>query len=275
MKEAVASAMRKLAPFLVLGWVVLAAFPVYYIVVTSLKTQADYLKPPPWAFPEKWTLENYRAVLESGFLRYFSNSVWVATTVAIASVALSLLVAYGVVRSSSRVFRGSFYLFILGFAIPAQATVISLYTLARSVGLYDTLWAITLPLTGFAMPVTVIVFSNFLREIPPALFEAMAIEGAGHLTILRHLVLPLSLRAVLSMGLFNFIGAWNALLFPLILTESPEVRVLPMAVWAFTGQFGINVPAVMAAVTLSALPLIVAYVFARREILNALRGGLV
>jgi len=194
--------------------VVLAAFPVYYIVVTSLKTQADYLKPPPWAFPEKWTLENYRAVLESGFLRYFSNSVWVATTVAIASVALSLLVAYGVVRSSSRVFRGSFYLFILGFAIPAQATVISLYTLARSVGLYDTLWAITLPLTGFAMPVTVIVFSNFLREIPPALFEAMAIEGAGHLTILRHLVLPLSLRAVLSMGLFNFIGAWNALLFP-------------------------------------------------------------
>jgi len=275
MKEAVASVMRKLAPFLVLGWVVLAAFPVYYIVVTSLKTQADYLKPPPWAFPEKWTLENYRAVLESGFLRYFSNSGWVATTVAIASVALSLLVAYGVVRSSSRVFRGGFYLFILGFAIPAQATVISLYTLARSVGLYDTLWAIILPLVGFAMPVTVIVFSNFLREIPPALFEAMAIEGAGHLTILRHLVLPLSLRAVLSMGLFNFIGAWNALLFPLILTQSPEVRVLPMAVWAFTGEFTINVPAVMAAVTLSALPLIVAYVFARREILNALRGGLV
>lgn len=275
MKEAVASATRILAPLFVLGWMAVSVFPIYYIAVTSLKTQSDYLKPPPWGFPTRWTLENYSAVLESGFLHYFFNSVLVATTVAIASVALSLLAAYGVVRSPSGVFRVGLYLFALGFAVPAQATVIALYALVRSVGLYDTLGAIILPLTGFAMPVTVIVFSNFLREIPPALFEAMAIEGAGHWTILRHLVLPLSLRAILSMALFNFIGAWNALLFPLILTQSPEVRVLPMAVWAFTGQFGINVPAVMAAVTLSALPLIVAYIFARREILNALRGGLV
>ncbi|WP_243095698.1 carbohydrate ABC transporter permease [Thermus thalpophilus] len=191
------------------------------------------------------------------------------------SVFLSLLVAYAVNRGKSKVYRWSLYLFLIGFAVPAQATVIALYTLVRVSGLYDSLWAIILPLAGFAMPITVLVFTNFVREIPSTLFEAMELEGAGHGIVLRHLVLPLSLRAIVSMGLFNFIGAWNALLFPLILTQSPEVRVLPMAVWVFTGQFGINVPAVMAAVTLSALPLIIAYIFARREILNAFRGGLV
>ena len=153
--------------------------------------------------------------------------------------------------------------------------MIALYALVKASGLYDSLWAVILPLAGFAMPVTVLVLTNFVREIPSTLFEAMELEGASHGAVLKHLVLPLSVRAVISMALFNFIGAWNALLFPLILTQSPEVRVLPMAVWTFTGQFGINVPAVMAAVTLSALPLILAYVFARREILNALRGGFV
>lgn len=275
MKGLLERVIQGLAPFLALVWSFVSAFPIYFMVVTSLKTQAEYLKPPPWGLPKHCTWDNYQAVLGAGFSRYFLNSVVVAVTTALISVFLSLLVAYAVNRGKSKVYRWSLYLFLIGFAVPAQATVIALYTLVRVSGLYDSLWAIILPLAGFAMPITVLVFTNFVREIPSTLFEAMELEGAGHGIVLRHLVLPLSLRAIVSMGLFNFIGAWNALLFPLILTQSPEVRVLPMAVWVFTGQFGINVPAVMAAVTLSALPLIIAYIFARREILNAFRGGLV
>ncbi|APD10375.1 MULTISPECIES: carbohydrate ABC transporter permease [Thermus] len=275
MKALVGKVVRGLAPVLVLVWSLISAFPVYFMAITSVKTQAGYLQPPPWGLPQQWTWENYRAVLEAGFIRYFVNSVVVALSTALISVFLSLLAAYAVNRGKTPIYRQSLYIFLLGFAVPAQATVIALYALVKASGLYDSLWAVILPLAGFAMPVTVLVLTNFVREIPSTLFEAMELEGASHGAVLKHLVLPLSVRAVISMALFNFIGAWNALLFPLILTQSPEVRVLPMAVWTFTGQFGINVPAVMAAVTLSALPLILAYVFARREILNALRGGFV
>ncbi len=275
MKAVLARLVERIAPFMVALWAGICFFPIYYMVTTSLKTQAEYLKPPPWGLPQALNLSNYVAVLEAGFSRYFLNSLVVAGSAALLSVLLGLMVAYALVRGRGWLYRGSLFLFVLGFAVPAQATVVALYALARGVGLYDTLLVVILPLAGFALPVTVLVLTNFLREIPQALFEAMEIEGAGHAVILRHLVGPLSLRALVSMGLFNFIGSWNALLFPLILTQSPEVRVLPMAVWTFTGQFGINVPAVMAAVTLSALPLILGYMLARREILNALRGGLV
>jgi raffinose/stachyose/melibiose transport system permease protein len=101
----------------------------------------------------------------------------------------------------------------------------------------------------------------------------MLLDGASHFQILRRLVIPLSRPALITVVIYESIQVWNGFLFPLVLTQSPNVRVLPLALWSFQGQFTANVPAIMAAVLLSALPIILLYIFGRRQLLGGLIAG--
>ena len=101
----------------------------------------------------------------------------------------------------------------------------------------------------------------------------MYLDGAGHFHILRSLVLPLSRPALVTVIIYETIQIWNGFLFPLVLTQSPSVRVLPLALWSFQGHFTTNVPAILAAVLLSATPIILLYIFGRRQLLAGLMAG--
>ncbi len=257
-------------------WAIVAAFPVFYMVITSLKTQAGFFNAPLWLPPRAPTLANFRRVLVSeGIWNNFLNSLIVTFVAVSLALALSMLAAYVIVRLERRWVRWALNLFLLGLAVPIQAVIIPVFALVNALHIYDTLWALILPSAGFAMPITVLILTNFFRDIPRSLFEAMALEGAGHFAMLRSLVLPLALPALASIGIYDAVNVWNNFLFPLVLTQSHDVQVLPTALYQFQGQFGIEVPPLMAAVVLSALPLVVLYIFARRSFLRALAGGFV
>jgi raffinose/stachyose/melibiose transport system permease protein len=257
-------------------WALVAGFPVYYMIITSLKTQAGFFSAPLGLPPRRPTLANYhRVIFSEGITHDFLNSV-IVTLVAVAlALSLSMLAAYVIVRVDRRWVRWTLNLFLLGLAVPIQAVIIPVFALVNSLHIYDTLWALILPSAGFAMPITVLILANFFRDIPRSLFEAMGMEGASHLTILRRLVLPLALPAMASIGIYDAVNVWNNFLFPLVLTQSQGVQVLPTALYQFQGQFGIEVPPLMAAVVLSAAPLLVLYAVARRSFLRALAGGFV
>jgi raffinose/stachyose/melibiose transport system permease protein len=101
----------------------------------------------------------------------------------------------------------------------------------------------------------------------------MELEGASHMQMLRQLVVPLTRPALVTVAIYNSIQIWNGFLFPLILTQSANTRALPLALWNFKGEYSIDVPAIMAAVTLSTLPLILAYLVGRRQLLSGLTAG--
>ena len=183
------------------------------------------------------------------------------------------MAAYAMVRMKGWVSGSAFNLLMAGLAIPMQAAIIPLYLWIEKLGLYDTLWAIILPSAAFSLPLTVLVFNNFLRDIPNDLYDAMVLDGASRWRILWKLVLPLSVPALVAMGIYNFIQAWNNFLLPLVLTQSQRVKVLPLALQHFQGRYTMNVPVIFAAVTLSALPLIVAYVVGRNWLLSGLAAG--
>jgi raffinose/stachyose/melibiose transport system permease protein len=255
------------------AWLIVIIVPVYYVIVTSLKTQADVYADGPLALPAKPTLDNYVLVLQNDFFRYFLNSAIVTVVATALALAVSLFAAYTIVRSASRFARGTMSLYLLGLAIPLQATIIPVYLLITRLGLYDTLWAIILPAAAFAIPISVLIIVNFLRDIPSELFESMRMDGAGDWRILASLVMPLVKPALVTVGIYNALGVWNGFLFPLILTQSPENRVLPLSLWTFQGQFSVNVPAVLAAVVLSALPMLAASIFGRRYLVAGLTAG--
>lgn len=257
------------------GWLWLAVIilPIYYIVVTSLKDQAAFFASNPLLPPDSATLGNYAFVLEAGFARYFLNSVIVTVGSVVPALVVSFMAAYAIVRGQGWFLTATNRIFLLGLAIPLHATIIPIYWMITRAHLYDTLLALVLPSIAFAIPISVLILSNFLRDVPRELFESMRLDGCSDWSMLWRLALPLTRPAVVTVGVYTSLNVWNGFLFPLILTQSPEQRVLPLSLWTFQGEFQVNIPAVLASVVLATLPLLVVYVVARRQLVSGMIAG--
>jgi raffinose/stachyose/melibiose transport system permease protein len=255
-------------------WLVVVMLPIYWVVITSFKTQSNYFVTNTFAPPSDPTFENYKTVVENQFVRYFFNSVVVSVGAVVPAVLISFMAAFAIVRASGNRWLRSFNsLFLLGLAIPLQAVVIPVYLIIIRLKLYDTLVAIILPSIAFAIPLSVLVLSNFIRDVPKELFESMRMDGATEWGTLWRLAFPLTRPALVTVTIYNALGIWNGFILPLILTQSPDRRTMPLALWTFQGQFGVNVPAIAASITLTTVPILVMYAIGRRQLLSGLTAG--
>ncbi|WP_328370710.1 carbohydrate ABC transporter permease [Streptomyces sp. NBC_00457] len=255
-------------------WLAVVVVPLYWILITSLKARSNYYATNPLAPPTDPTLDNYELVLESDFISYFVNSVVVTVGAVVPAVAVSFMAAYAIVRGwRMRFLRVVNGMFLMGLAIPLQATAIPVYLIIIKLQLYDSLLALILPSIAFAIPLSVLILANFIRDVPKELFDSMRVDGATEWGTLWRLAAPLTRPAILTVTIFNALTIWNGFLLPLILTQSPSQRTLPLALWTFQGEYGVNVPAILAAVVLTTLPLIILYAFGRRQLLSGLTAG--
>jgi raffinose/stachyose/melibiose transport system permease protein len=255
-------------------WLLIVIVPIYWIVITSFKTQSNYFTTNPFAPPTAPTLDNYKVVIEADFARYFVNSVIVALGAVVPAVLVSFMAAYAIVRAGDqRLLRSVNSLFLMGLAIPLQAAIIPIYLIIIRLHLYDTLLAIILPSIAFAIPLSVLVLSNFIRDVPKELFDSMRVDGASEWVTLWHLAFPLTRPALVTVSIYSGLAIWNGFLLPLILIQSPTQQTLPLALSAFQGQYSINVPAVLASVVLTTLPILILYAIGRRQLLSGLTAG--
>jgi raffinose/stachyose/melibiose transport system permease protein len=255
-------------------WLAVVLVPLYWIVITSFKAQSDYYQQNAFAPSSNPTLDNYRLVLQNDFLHYFVNSVVVAVGTTVPTILLALMAGFAIVRGArSRLLKRIHSLFLLGLAIPLQAAIIPIYLVIIKLGLYDSLAAIAIPSIAFAIPLAVLVLTNFLRDVPRDLFESMRLDGANEWTMLWRLAFPLTRPALVTVAVYTGVTVWNGFLLPLILTQSPDRRTMPLAVWSFQGQFQVNVPAVLASVVLSTVPILALYTIGRRQLVSGLSEG--
>ncbi|HEY3010366.1 MAG TPA: carbohydrate ABC transporter permease [Micromonosporaceae bacterium] len=255
-------------------WLVVVMLPIYWILITSFKTQGNYFAMNPLRPPTDPTWENYRLVIRSDFAHYFINSVIVTVGAVIPAVLIAFMAGFAIVRGGANWFlRLTNALFLMGLAIPLQATIIPVYLIIIRLRLYDTLLAIILPSIAFAIPLSVLVLSNFIRDVPKELFESMRMDGATEWGTLWHLAFPLTRPALVTVTVYNGLAIWNGFLLPLILIQSPSKRPLPLALWTFQGQYSVNVPAVLASVVLTTLPILILYAVGRRQLLSGLTAG--
>ena len=256
-----------------LVWTAIVVVPVYWLVVTSLRSRTDFTAEGPLALPGHPTLDNYRTVWSGDFTTYLLNSVVVTAGTVVLTVLAALMAAFTIVRHRTRFSRITFRLYLLGLAIPLQAVIVPVYLLIIRLHMYDSLAAIVLPSVAFALPITVMILVNFLRDVPSSLFEAMIVDGAGDWRMLFSLAAPLARPALMTVAVYDGLQVWNGFLFPLILTQSGDKAVLPLALTLYRGQFGIDVPATMAAVVLSTLPMLALFLLARRQLVAGLTAG--
>ncbi len=255
-------------------WFLAVSIPIYYVVVTSLKDQGAYFTSNPLSLPIPPNFTPYQEVFANNITTYFLNSVWVTLGSVIPIVLFSFMASYAIVRGKGRFLRFTNGLFLMGLAIPIQATIIPIYLMITRMGLYDTLWALMLPSIAFGIPLSVLIISNFLRDVPNELFESMRLDGLSDWQMMWRLALPLTMPAMVTVAIYNGLNVWNGFLFPLILTQSPDKRVMPLGLWAFQGEYQVNIPAVLAAVVLSTLPILLLYIVGRRQLLSGLTAGI-
>lgn len=272
MARSVAQRPNWVAGTLAIAWLVIIGGPILVLVSWSLQRRDEFLDDGPVSLPGRVTAENLRTVLDSGFLGYLRNTVVVTA----ACVALTLLIAvpaaYAIVRSTSWLAGASFRMFLLGLAIPAQATIIPVFLIINRLRLYDSLTAIVLPTVAFGLPLVILILAGSLRDVSMELYEAMTMDGAGAFRMLWQLVIPMSRGSITAVSIFAGLQAWNQFLFPLVLTQSQETRVLTLGLQGFRSEYGINMPAMMTAVLLTVLPVFLLYLLARRWLVAGLAG---
>lgn len=257
------------------AWLLVASTPFYFMAITGFKERFELFSGKSvFAFPQNPTLENYQDVLTSGtFFNFLLNSTMIVT----ASVALILLISsmasYVFARIEFKLNRPLFTLIIAGLVIPLHVTLIPVYLLTRSIGLYDKLWALLGPYVAFNLPLSIFILTEFMRQIPRELEEAARIDGSGPMRTFFRIMLPLSKPGLATLAIYNAVILWNEFVFAFVLITSPKNRPLPLAIWQYQGQYSMNIPAIMAVLTLSALPLIVVYILAQERVIKGMMAG--
>ena len=254
--------------------VVVAVFPFYYAVMTSFETGTAIFRPN--ILPEAFSLSNYREVIGArAFGRSVVNSVFIAAVTVFFALLLAVTASYALSRVRFRG-RGLLLLTILSVSMFPQIAVLSgLYELINFLGFYNKPWALILSYTIFTLPFTVWVLTTFMRDLSVEIEEAAIIDGATPWVIIRRIFLPLLWPALVTTGLFAFIGAWNEFLFALTFTISETQRTVPVAIALLSGASVQEIPwgQIMAASVIVTVPLIILVLIFQRKIVAGLTAG--
>jgi raffinose/stachyose/melibiose transport system permease protein len=260
-------------PLLALIWLAVTTLPFIFVVLTSLKTQEETFSEPVWAPPDHLYLGNYWAVLRGPYLQYFANSAFVVGLSVLLIVLFSAMAAYVFARMQFRLNKLLFGLVVAGMIVPLHATLVPIYLLTRNLGIYDTQFALLGPYVALSLPISIFILTEFMRQIPRELEEAAQLDGCGPFKIFWRIFFPLSGPGLATVAIYNGIGLWNEFIFAYMLTSTPAHRTLPLAVWDFQGQYSSNIPAMLAVVTMTSLPLIVAYAFGQERVIKGMMAG--
>ncbi len=260
---------------LALIWMLVALVPFWFMVQTGFKPSQEFMTRPVWALPQNPTLENVRAVFAGNFPRFLLNSVIVVSISIVLVVIISAMAAYVFARMRFRLNRPLFALIIAGLVVPIHVTLIPVFLLTTSIGIYDTLAALIGPYVAFSLPISIFILTAFMREIPRELEEAGRIDGCGPMRSFFSIILPLTRPGLATIAVFNAVTLWNEFVFAYVLTSSSRVRTLPLALWEFQGQYSANIPAIMTVLFMSTLPLIIAYILFQEQLVKGIMAGAV
>lgn len=249
----------------------LMIFPLIIVVIVSFTPNAVTQTWPPKIIPSAWTLDNYTSLFQRLPIgRELLNTIVFAGAVTIISVFFDSLAAYGLSRVD---FKGRGILLAVLIAtmmIPAMALLIPVYKLLGSMGLVNSYLGIIIP--RWADVGGIFLLRQFFISIPKDLDNAARIDGAGEFRIFAQIILPNAVPAILTVGMFNFMGNWNDLLWPLIMTSKPETRTITAGLAMLTGHGSSVTPygVVMAGALISALPLLIVFFFVQKRFVEGI-----
>ena len=254
-----------------------AAFPVYWMVLTSFRRGVDIQKASPQFVPSPGTLANYRKVFKRDFFwTAVQNSLTVTLLVLVLSLFIAFLAAVAVSRFRFRGRRAFIICILLVQMVPAEALIISLFRILDGWQLINTILGLTLTYLAFVLPFTIWTLRGFVANVPKELEEAAMIDGSSRFRAFMTITLPLVAPGLVATGIFAFIQAWNEFIFALVIMNRPENQTLPVWLQAFNeGAKGTDWGGVMAGSTLMAIPVVIFFLLVQRRVASGLTAGAV
>jgi multiple sugar transport system permease protein len=247
--------------------------PLIWTLMLSFKSNADLMRDSATAFSAPYTLENYRAILVgSSVTRWLVNSLIVSLGTTAGVLVLSSLAGYGFARLEFPFRRTLFVFVLLGLAIPEQAVILPRHQLFAQLGLHNSYPGLILP--GLAGPFGVFFMTQYFRAIPRDLDEAAMLDGASRFTTFWKVLLPLTIPAQATLGVFTFLGAWNDYWWPLISATTSDRFTLTVGLassqmnYAQTSGLGF----LMAQAVFASIPILIVYIIFQKQIVRAMAG---
>ncbi len=249
--------------------------PFVWMVLGSLKTNAELRQVPPTWWPDAATLGNYTQLFTRlNFGQYFFNSTVVAVVVTAGNLLFCSMVGYALVMLDFRGKKVLFTLIMVTLMIPGVVTFVPLFVLVANAGLVNTLPGLILPF--LVSPFGVFLMRQYMQGLPRDLLDAARVDGAGELRIFARVFLPLCGPALATLGILTFLGSWNNFLWPLVVAQTEDTYTLPVALALYsTGQNSTQYGLLLAGATIVVLPVLAVFmVFQRRFIQGIATTGL-
>ncbi|OPC79733.1 sugar ABC transporter permease [Embleya scabrispora] len=251
----------------------LMVFPFIWMLLTAFKGEGQMIQDPLSWIPDPWRASNFPDALDAmPFGRAYWNSFYIAAITVVATLLTASMAAYAFSRIDFPFSRSLFVVFLLTQMVPTQVTLVPLYVMLSHFGWIDTHMALILP--AIANPFAVFMMRQFIRAVPIELEEAARLDGANRWTIFTRIVLPNIKPGMAALGIIVFLGSWNSFIYPLIFLNSEDKFTVPMLLASFKGQHGgLDYGLLLAASTISVVPMLIAFVIGQRKIINSMAAS--
>jgi len=252
-------------------------FPLYWIVVSSLKADAEIFRKPPTLFPSSILIENYAAMISGklSMIVYFKNSIIIALCSMCISFVLAVPAAYGLSRFRLGRKKEIIIFFLTTQMLPASLVLTPLFLNYSKIGILNTLLAPIISCATISIPFTVVILRPIFLGIPKELDESARIDGCNRFTAFLRIVLPVSSAGLVTVGCFSFVHAWNDLIFSMTFNSKNELRPMTAAIYNLMNDYGLAWNLIMAYGVILVAPVILLFIIAQRYIIGGLTGGAV
>ncbi|KQV30498.1 sugar ABC transporter permease [Rhizobium sp. Root1203] len=244
-------------------------FPLYWAIVTSLKSDSEVVSPASGLLPKAPTIEPYLYVIgRSSIVQWYINSVGTSTIIATVVLAISVCCAYALSQIQFPGRRLIYGALIASVMIPAEALIINHFVLMNSFKLINSWGGIILP--QLVVPSVIIILKQFFDQIPKEFREAAMLDNAGHLRTLWKIYVPMNWGVIVALGITTFIAAWNNFLWPFLVATSDATITIPVGITQVKDVFGVRFAKDMAAAVLAGLPVAILYLLFQKQITRAI-----
>ncbi|ESX52418.1 carbohydrate ABC transporter permease [Mesorhizobium sp. M1060] len=252
---------------------VVVIYPLIWMALSGFKDNAQIFG-DPFALPTHWSWNNYMQAWNQGVRGYVTVSVLVTVASAICTVLISAWTAFGLTRTKMSAKPLVIAIVLGGLMLSPTVAIIPLVKMLQALGLYNTYWALIILYTAFRVPFTTFLIRAYMLDLPEDIDEAATMDGASEGQIFWRITLPLCRPIIISCVILHVLFAWNEYLFAMIFTSGSDVQTLPVGLTSIMATHGTNYAVVFAAMTISALPIVIVFFAAQRYFIRGLAEGI-
>lgn len=261
--------------FLMLFFLLYTLFPLIWLLITSFKTNAEFMA-DPFSLPAVWQWVNYEnAFRVSGIGKMLLNSVGIGLVATALNCFLACMLAYCISRFDFRLKEPIFLAFSAGILVPLNALMVPYFLIVNKIGLYNTRFGLILVYTAIGIPMSTFIIRGLMNGLPREIEEAAYVDGCGFYGRFFRIILPLSKTGIVTAATFQFLTCWNEFVYANLLTSSQEIRTIQLGIRYFTNQFSTDYVSMYAAIIISIVPSILGYLLFQEQIVSGLTSGAV